>query len=76
MAKLIKSVIDQPESKSGDAITFDTLADDSYKALTGLTKAEFDFMLAALPLRTGSEFSKRDSLGIYLLRMRTGNPLC
>ncbi len=43
-----------------------------YQTFTGLSKENFDKLLTELPFREGEVFSKRDSLGVYLLRMRTG----
>ncbi len=54
------------------AIDFDNCySDTDYMVLTGLTKSHFDDLLERLDLRDKT-WSRRNSLAVYLVRLRTG----
>ncbi len=56
------------------SIDFDdpSMSCKTYKTLTGLTKDQFNVLLADTDLRSNVRWSKRSSLGVYLTRVRTG----
>jgi hypothetical protein len=49
------------------------LRPSDYKTLTGLKKDEFDTIVNEQPLRQSKRWSRRNSLGIYLTRIKTGS---
>lgn len=56
-----------------NVLNFDKqLSDNSCRVLTGLTVEQFDDLLYNLPFRDKDVWSPRNSLGIYLMKMRTG----
>jgi hypothetical protein len=52
------------------------LSNNDYMTFTGLKKSQFDSMIVELPLRDCQTWSKRNSLGVYLTRIRCGQLLC
>lgn len=50
----------------------DVGSDDLYRTLTGLGKQDFDSLLQDIRLRSSKSWNKRNSLGLYLFRLRTG----
>lgn len=54
------------------SLSFTTLSHSSYPIFTGITYEQFNELLQCISFREGDVFCKRDSLGLYLMRMRTG----
>ncbi len=58
---------------SVSSFTFDSpLTELQMFTFTGLTCVQFSMMLESLPLRNGPTWSARNALGIYLMKLRTG----
>jgi hypothetical protein len=55
-------------------VSFDdaSLTEDDYWSLTGVKKADFDELVQTLGLRTGSIWTQRNSLGVFLMKLRVG----
>lgn len=66
---------DIPSSERLKMINFDDprLCETDYMALTGLKKADFDAVVDEMQrMRHSSQWSRRNSVGVYLTRLRTG----
>ncbi len=57
------------------SIDFDdqSMSSKTYKTLTGLNRNQFQSLLSDTDLRSNARWSKRNSLGVYLTRLRTGH---
>jgi hypothetical protein len=67
-----KSLITSSSTKS--SVDFDdfSIADDDYKRITGVCKEDFSDLLNALKLRDRGGMSPRNSLGMFLMKVRMG----
>jgi hypothetical protein len=70
--KLLKSGV--KETCQCSLLSFDKkLSNKNYRTLTGLTLSQFDNLLSHLPFRDKDVWTPRNSLGVYLVKMRIGS---
>ncbi len=59
------------DQRSQGVIDFDKLDCSQVQSLTGLTKIQFSALCAELDLRTSANWSPMNSVGVYLMKLKT-----